>query len=201
MNIKDLQSKNKRLTIGLVVLTIAVVFLSGALITREQIFRQSRNETNQIGTLLFADVTKVEGYACGIFSEQEAKEFLGVDEIRKNIVNMSGAVMFDGQLEIVHNDSCYYQQESKDSVYTNVLVKTYATDERALQMFLADIPPVSDTKQKDSLVQVADQVLYDAGVHYIVKGRQVIEISAANGNPSNAEEFSEGLVRILQLEL
>jgi len=201
MNIKDLQSKNKRLTIGLVVLTIAVVFLSGALITREQIFRQSRNETNQIGTLLFADVTKVEGYACGIFSEQEAKEFLGVDEIRKNIVNMSGAVMFDGQLEIVHNDSCYYQQESKDSVYTNVLVKTYATDERALQMFLADIPPVSDTKQKDSLVQVADQVLYDAGVHYIVKDRQVIEISAANGSPSSAEEFSEGLVRILQLEL
>jgi len=201
MNNKDLQIKNKQLTIGLVLLTIAIALLSGALIARERTFRQSRNETNQIDTLLFNDATSVEGYACGIFSEQEAKEFLGVDEVRENIVNRSGAVMFDGQLEIVHNDSCYYQQVSKDSVYTNVAIRTYATHERALQMLLADIPPVSDPKQKNSLVQEADQVLYDAGVHYIVKDRQVIEISAANGSPSSAEEFSEGLVRILQLEL
>jgi len=198
MNKKDLHRKNKQLIIVVLLLTVLTILLSGLLIVREQVFREIRNETNEVDRLLFNDMSKVKGYACGIFTEQQAKEFLGADPLKRNIVNMSGATTLEGQLEIVHNDGCYYQSEANDTIYAQILIRTYATRERAQKMLRENISPVSDSIQKESLLKEADKVLYDAGVHYILKDRQVIEISAANGTSSTVEEFSEDLVKILQ---
>jgi hypothetical protein len=187
-------------------LAIAVLLLSAGLLFATQLLQQQKNEINdfvKINELLIEDIDRVKGYACGILSETDAKNFLNVEELELNSVNVSLPYRFSDPDEpsVQHTDGCYYESTRNSNKYAQVVFFTYPDNAAAKDRFKKHLPPVGEPIEKDDFLVSTDGIVYDGGVHYILKGRQVIEITASNGIPSEIEQFSETLVKILELRL
>jgi cell division protein FtsL len=183
-----------------------VLLLAVGLLFTTQLLQQQKNEINdfvKINELLLEDKDRIKGYACGILSEYDAKSFLNVEELELNSINISLPYRLSDpdQPSVRHADGCYYESANNSNEYAQVIFFTYPDNAAAKDRFMQHLPPLAEPVEKDNFLVSTDGIVYDAGVHYILKGRQVIEIAASNGIPSEIEQFSETLVKILEPRL
>ena len=186
-------------------LTVVILLLVFALVAVTSCALQQRKNTNDIRTieqLLFQDLDKLPGYACGIFSEVDAQDFLEKD-VKRSALNGSTPARWNGEetMTLRRVDGCYYEATDNSTKYAHIIIQTYPDTLDAQKEFEQVLPPVSVPIEKDNLVSGAQKVIYDAGVHYVLKDRQVIQIAASNGVPSESEKFSEELVRLIESRL
>ncbi len=119
------------------------------------------------------------GFACGLITGVEAVKFL-----QQNDILSSGTIIpADSPTAAIRTgsprlDACSYTQLSNNLSYIDVIVKTYDSQEAAMQAFSKDtasilyIEPGSFTAQSTSS-------LYSSGVNYLLRGNYILEVGAS----------------------
>jgi hypothetical protein len=177
------------------VIAIAVAFLATLSLA---LYAKSTRLISQINThhsLAFRDADQIKGYSCGHFSQRDAEAFLD-GPVTQNFTNYS-VFTNSKPAELKHYDSCLYESKNSSTVYAQFFIETYGSEELAMRNFESHLPPVSDPVEKPGVIADVDRVIYDAGVYYVLNGRQVAQVAASNGTPSQSEQFAENLLKKL----
>ena len=186
------------------ILSLAVVLLTALLaMVTMQLFSErsdSKTEANILNKLTLNDADKIKGYTCGILTTQKAEQFLDTP-VSLSLTNYTLASSGDDQMTLRHYDSCKYESKTNSNIYAEFFVETYADDLAAAENFESHLPLVAKPEEKPDLIPDVDRIIYDAGVYYVLHDRQVIQVAASNGTPSDSEQFALELLRSLSSAL
>jgi hypothetical protein len=158
------------------------------------------SDSVQINVLLTSD-NSAAGYSCGVLKASDAKEFLQSEVVRSFRQSPTDKVREDkpAQELIFWSDSCRYEDSANNSRYVEYYVTTFQTDEAAAKAFPDFLQTVNDAKNIP--VELSNQTLiYDAGVYYLLSSNRVIQVAASDGNPSESQNFSRGVLDYLMFK-
>lgn len=142
---------------------------------------------------LFLSSQAVLGAACTALPLETAQTLLNTSVVRSNS-NLMLPIEKNDEIVWWHADSCRYVSREDDSRYAELFITTYAREDIAAAEFNKRLPVVEDAVELRAEDFAAEKALYDAGVHYLLKGQQIIEVAASNGSPSTQEQFSRQLL-------
>jgi len=178
--------------VGMILLIIGLVILVGLLITKQQ---NDVTRANRIYDATFDDADQIKGYTCGVFDVKDAEQFLGTT-VGQEFVNYTASHDREDSVTIRHYDSCSYESKTNSTIYAQFFIETYQDNKLAADNFKSHLPPVAKPEEKPDFI-AADRTVYDAGVYYVLKGRQVVQVAASNGKPSQSEQFAGELLKKL----
>lgn len=132
---------------------------------------------------------EIPGRSCVILSGERARDILN-QSVKRSSTNYSQPLTYNGERVRWYLDSCRYEAQSTTDKYVELFITTYNDADTARQEFIRKPPVVSDVDILDADLFNADKLIHDAGVHYLLAGKQIIEVAASNGNPADSQEFS-----------
>jgi DNA-binding phage protein len=166
------------------IFTIVLIFV----LTKENISNtQSISTTNQI---LLLGGASVPGVTCTILTVEDAKNYIN-GPIERSSTNRTVATENN---EWQHDDSCRYQNPADSAEYVELFITTYQTAQSAEDAFKTRLPIVSDAEVVTLPEQELEQALYDAGVYYVLKDRQIIETAAGSSSLATQNEKSRNVL-------
>lgn len=199
---------------NLFALTLAVlIFFIGLLVLTTYFYSKTSNQRNEnegrISSLLHSNNTRILGRACGVLSKSTAKRFLQTDNIKLqdyisgvqlggdySTANLSGSI--DGDFS--WQDSCGYEVINNSLDYVQLTMQTFETTNGAQQAFSEILPKVNNVETLDPQ-GYGDKLLYDAGVHYLLRNREIITVSANNSSKPGNSELSQTVFEQVLMDL
>lgn len=165
----------------------AIAFVMTGLYALEQ--RNQLLTAREYESILFNNSFSIPGRSCAILPTDVAEELLEVS-VKRRSTNYSEPVIINDVPNRQHVDSCRYEAQDNSNMYLELFIITYDTPYTAEQNFESTLPVVSDFVDLDPTPFDGQKLIYDAGVHYLLRGREVIKVAASNGNAANTQEFS-----------
>jgi len=139
---------------------------------------------------LLAGKNKVPGYSCscGVLSQSRAEAFLKVPLVRtfgqgplESLAAMENPIFWE--------DSCEYVDPTQSTKYVELHISTFQTNKQARQEYPEFFQIVNSNEELEP-VNYGQELVYDAGVYYLLADNKVIRVSANNGNSADIESFS-----------
>lgn len=158
------------------------------------------NENSKnISYLLRSEDSYVFGRACGILSEKTAQDLLGTKAVdlqsyRSGVglggISTSGGI--GGKIEdnFSWEDSCAYESINNSLDYVGLSITTHQSIDNAKINLENSLPKVNNQEVLDAS-RYGDELIYDSGVYYLRRGKEVITISANKGSLPGTKEFVE----------
>ena len=144
-----------------------------------------RDDNDRFHRLMRQNISLVPGYACGILAIKDAEQLLD-SKVKRNFEHGIEETT-TASLRLV--DTCRYESAASDARYVELIIRSYSNQSTAADEFDAALPLVGDSKQLDSS-SYGDELYYDSGVYFLLRGNHVVEVTASNGIPSDIESFS-----------
>ena len=134
-----------------------------------------------------------QGKACGLLTTKEATELIGEQAGTSGSVIPSDALTADSRPGSPRIDSCSHTAKQTSIGYIDIVLKTYISSDSAKKYFETDIGKKFPNEQRDA-GDFGQQLFYGAGVYYLLKNEDVIEISASK-SPRVTEPLTEQFTR------
>ncbi len=193
-----------------VLILLVVILIAGLVICNSSrtIDNYHQNEIRLLN-LLRSDKSRVYGRACGVLSDNTAKLLLqSNDVIRQEYASgvgldgITGSGGLGGEVEdsFAWNDSCSYQSESNSLDYVQLSITTHSTIEYASEAFKTVLPKVNQSENINPS-EYGDELLYDAGVYYLLRNNQVIIVSANKSVAPTSQGFVKSVFEQLIAEI
>jgi hypothetical protein len=171
---------------------VAIVVLGFKVTDLQKQLDSAKSNQNQVQTLLAGD-NNVAGFTCGVLTKQRASSLLTVsEELKQAYVQGPSNIIQSGQPaqnNIFWSDSCRYEDVADNSKYIEFFITTFQTTDLAQEAFPDFFGAVNDAVAL-SAEGYGDELRYEGGAYYLLRGSRVIQIAASNGVPSQTESFS-----------
>ena len=188
---KPKYKKLRSYMLPLVSLFLLLLLFCMTLYAREQ--SRLASELKEFESVLQKQGVEVPGRSCAILSAENAQDILG-QPVKRSSTNYSQPIVYNGERIRWYLDNCRYEAQSTTDRYVELFITTYNDAEIAQQEFERKPPLVSDVEILDAELFDADKLVHDAGVHYVLRGKQIVEVAASNGNPAESQEFSYNIL-------
>lgn len=151
--------------------------------------------TAEIDQLLLDLDAGVDGRSCGILTKSVADGLLGESVERDDVASRQRPGGTEESTpenpQLFWADTCVYESEQNRNIFISLNISTYATSEEALVAF-SDVLPVVNDVEILNRANYGDELLYDAGVVYLLKDREIYQLAAQNSNPAMTRELVIG---------
>lgn len=177
------------LVVALLVIAVLVILL----VESRSELRTYRDNETQFDNLFYGQSQGVKGQACVLLTENVAVELLQQPVEQNDTSSRQGAAGYGSQHDaengLYWSDSCSYVSQADSGKYVELFINTYQSTEMASEALEQFLPVVN---RVESLTPPSDfeKHLYDAGVHYLLRGKEVVRVAASNGNPAENKDFS-----------
>ena len=169
-----------------IVISILLLFIIASWVHISNLQSQI-NENQQLSQAIVNKSKSIPGKTCTQLSYEDAQNWLNSD-VTRGITNVVSTV---GEEETYrHIDGCEYTSKDHSLFYIDYIIYTYEDEEIAAARFEKDLPQVGDREDINKPEYYADEVVYVEGLIVMRQGDQVIQVSAGNGSPSTAREFT-----------
>jgi hypothetical protein len=169
--------------VATIILLIGLFVLALDLRDSRKELNQSKNEFRQTSLFLNGDLA-VEGYSCGVMDTKIAQKFIGKN-LKKNFSQIPQNLSGQGSWQ----DSCRYTDSSNSNKYVELFINTYQNPNLAESAYTTFFQIVNENVSYPAQ-EYGEELVYDSGVFYLLRDRQVIRIAASNGSPMEAEQFA-----------
>lgn len=174
--------------------SVVVILLAASIVLAVflQEYRDKADTAEQrlsgINNLLGSYGNKPLGLSCGILNPSLASSILEGTAV---LLPDSGQRTFtfgDDNQYAAWSDACLYERTDTKSQYVQLYITTYQNDTFARSELQSRIPLVNEV---EALANSEDELtLYDAGVVYSARGRNIIEVAAINGKPAEVKSHA-----------
>lgn len=149
----------------------------------------------QVETLLAGD-DNVAGFTCGLLTKKRASLLFtsSVELKQANVQGPSEVIQRSQQAQnkLFWSDSCRYEDVAEKSKYIEFYITTFQTTDLAQEAFPDFFRTVNDAVAL-SAEGYGDELRYEGGAYYLLRGSRVIQIAASNGVSSQTASFSRSV--------
>jgi len=149
---------------------------------------ESEQRLDGIDSILGSYQHRPLGLSCGVLSPALAGSILDGSVVMLQESGQRTYSFGESDELTAWSDICLYERSDTKSLYVQLYITTYESDDIARSELRSRIPVVNDL---EVLVDSeAELTIYDAGVIYSANGREIIEVAAVNGKPAELKDYT-----------